>query len=49
MSLMENGSLSASDVAAVTRNNNGGFGGYGDGGFFWIIRMQQMRFVFFTR
>lgn len=38
MSLMENGSLSAADVAAVTRNNNGGmFGGYGDGGFFWII------------
>lgn len=36
MSLMDNGSLSAADVAAVTRGN-GGFGGYGDGGFFWII------------
>lgn len=36
MSLMENGSLSAADVAAVTRGNSG-FGGYGDGGFFWII------------
>lgn len=38
MSLMENGCLSAADVAAVTRNGNGGmFGSYGDGGFFWII------------
>lgn len=38
MSLMDTGSLSAADIAAVTRNNNGGmFGGYGDGGFFWII------------
>lgn len=39
MSLMENGSLSAADVAAVTRGGgNGLFGnGYGDGGFFWII------------
>ena len=36
MSLMENGSLSAADVAAVTRNN-GGFGNINDGGFFWII------------
>lgn len=38
MSLMEGGNLSAADVAAVTRGNGGGlFGGYGDGGFFWII------------
>ena len=36
MSLMENGNLSAADVAAVTRNN-GGFGNINDGGFFWII------------
>lgn len=36
MSLMENGSLSAADVAAVTRGN-GGFGSINDGGFFWII------------
>lgn len=36
MSLLENGCLSAADVAAVTRNNNG-FGNMGDGGFFWII------------
>lgn len=36
MSLMENGSLSAADVAAVTRGNSS-FGSYGDGGFFWII------------
>lgn len=36
MSLMENGCLSAADVAAVTRNN-GGFGNLNDGGFFWII------------
>lgn len=36
MSLLENGSLSAADVAAVTRNN-GGFGNMADGGFFWII------------
>lgn len=35
MSLMENGSLSAADVAAVTRGN--GFGNMNDGGFFWII------------
>lgn len=37
MSLMENGCLSAADVAAVTRNNNNGFGNLNDGGFFWII------------
>lgn len=39
MSLMENGSLSAADVAAVTRGGGNGLfgGGYGDGGFFWII------------
>lgn len=37
MSLIDNGCLSAADVAAVTRNNGSGFGGYGDGGFFWII------------
>ncbi|MBP5597074.1 MAG: hypothetical protein J6Y02_16950 [Pseudobutyrivibrio sp.] len=36
MSLMDNGCLSAADVAAVTRNS-GGFGNFGDGGFFWII------------
>ena len=36
MSLMENGCLSAADVAAVTRGN-GGFGNINDGGFFWII------------
>ncbi|MBP5597363.1 MAG: hypothetical protein J6Y02_18450, partial [Pseudobutyrivibrio sp.] len=36
MSLLDNGCLSAADVAAVTRGNSG-FGGYGDGGFFWII------------
>lgn len=36
MSLMDNGCLSAADVAAVTRNN-GGFGNLNDGGFFWII------------
>jgi hypothetical protein len=34
---MENGNLSAADVAAVTRNNGGGFGNINDGGFFWII------------
>ena len=37
MSLMENGNLSAADVAAVTRNNGSGFGNINDGGFFWII------------
>lgn len=37
MSLMENGNLSAADVAAVTRNNGCGFGNINDGGFFWII------------
>lgn len=36
MSLMENGSLSAADIAAVTRNGSG-FGNINDGGFFWII------------
>lgn len=33
------GNLSAADVAAVTGGNRGfgGWGGYGDGGFFWIL------------
>lgn len=35
MSLMENGNLSAADIAAVTGNN--GFGNMNGGGFFWII------------
>ena len=39
MSLSENGNgLSAADIAAVTgANGNGAFGGWGDGGLFWII------------
>ena len=34
--MMENGNLSAADVAAVTNRGMGGFG-YGDGGMFWIL------------
>ena len=39
MSLSENGNgLSAADIAAVTgANGNGAFGGWGEGGLFWII------------
>lgn len=39
MSLSENGNgLSAADIAAVTgTNGNGAFGGWGEGGLFWII------------
>lgn len=38
MSLIENGGLSAADVAAVTGGNRGGLFGNGtDGGLFWIV------------
>jgi len=33
----ENGGLSASDVALIQDRNNGGFGGFGDNGAWWII------------
>lgn len=36
MSLVDNGGLSAADIAAVTGNNNGGFGFGGDGAW-WLI------------
>ena len=37
MSLVESGNLSAADIAAVTGNRGGMFGGASDGGLFWIV------------